>query len=119
MSDNYTCTYDPNQVTMQSLHPNTSIINGTTLTAPWSQSVVSRGSDTIRIDGSATINGTLTVAGINIADSLQRIEEKLAILRPNKELEEKWDNLRGLRNAYMELEKEILEKEKMWSILKK
>jgi hypothetical protein len=43
----------------------------------------------------------------------------LAILHPNPELEEKWDNLRALRNAYMELEAEIKEKESMWSILKK
>ena len=36
-----------------------------------------------------------------------------------RELEQKWENLRGLRKAYMELEKEILEKEKVWAILKK
>ena len=73
----------------------------------------------LEVKGDAKISGNLEVGGKNIADSLDRIEERLAILRPNEELEEKWENLRGLRKAYMELEKEILEKEKMWNILKK
>ena len=37
----------------------------------------------------------------------------------NEKLEEKWDNLRELRKQYMELEAEIIEKEKIWTILKK
>jgi hypothetical protein len=34
-------------------------------------------------------------------------------------MEAKWDKLRGLRQAYMELEAEIKEKEEIWKILKK
>ena len=67
----------------------------------------------------ADITGELTVQGVKLSDRLDKIEERLGILRPNEELEEKWDNLRALRNAYMELEAEIKEKEKMWGILKK
>lgn len=70
-------------------------------------------------DGQVDIIGDLKLQGKSLKDSLDRIEERLAILRPNEELEEKWDNLRGLRKLYMELEAEIIEKEKMWSILKK
>lgn len=65
------------------------------------------------------VAGDLKVQGKSIAKSLDAIEARLAILHPNEELEEKWDNLRGLRQMYMELEAEIIEKEKMWSILKK
>jgi len=65
------------------------------------------------------IIGDLKLQGKSLKDSLDKIEEKLAILHPNEELEEKWENLRGLRKLYMELEAEIKEKEKMWSILKK
>jgi hypothetical protein len=61
----------------------------------------------------------LTLGGVGLTDRLDRIEERLAILRPNEELEEKWEKLRGLRKAYMELEAEIKEKEKIWSILKR
>jgi hypothetical protein len=73
----------------------------------------------LQVRGDAEFDGDVTIKGKSIGDSLERIEERLAILRPNDELEEKWENLRGLRKLYMELEAEIIEKEKMWSILKK
>jgi hypothetical protein len=75
--------------------------------------------NTLEVKGEANFDGDIKVKGKSITDSLERIEERLAILRPNEELEEKWENLRALRNAYMELEKEILEKQEMWAILKK
>ena len=74
---------------------------------------------TLQVNGDANFDGDVTIKGKSIADSLDRIEERLAILHPNDELEERWENLRGLRKAYMELEQEILEKEKVWGILKK
>lgn len=73
----------------------------------------------LQVKGNAEFEGDVTIQGKSIRDSLERIEERLAILRPNEELEEKWENLRGLRKMYMELEAEIIEKEKMWGILKK
>jgi hypothetical protein len=74
---------------------------------------------TLKVQGDADFEGDLKLQGKSLKDSLDRIEERLAILRPNEELEEKWENLRGLRKMYMELEAEIIEKEKMWAILKK
>ena len=75
--------------------------------------------NTLEVKGDANFEGDVTIKGKSIADSLGRIEERLAILRPNEELESKWENLRGLRKAYMDLEAEIKEKEKIWDILKK
>ena len=63
--------------------------------------------------------GDFKLQGKSLKESLEKIEDRLAILYPNEELEEKWENLRGLRKMYMELEAEIIEKEKMWAILKK
>jgi hypothetical protein len=74
---------------------------------------------TLTVKGNADISGELTIQGVKLSERLDKIDERLAILHPNSELEEKWDNLRALRNAYMELEAEIKEKESMWSILKK
>lgn len=74
---------------------------------------------TLHVKGNAEFEGDVTIKGKSLNDSLERIEERLAILHPNPELEEKWENLRGLRKAYMELEAEIKEKEAMWGILKK
>jgi len=73
----------------------------------------------LQVKGNANFDGDVTIKGKSINDSLERIEERLAILRPNEELEEKWENLRGLRKMYIDLEAEIIEKEKVWSILKK
>ena len=75
--------------------------------------------NTLTVKGDANIEGELTIKGKNLSEVLENIESRLAILHPNKELEEKWENLRGLRQAYVELEREIIEKEKMWAILKR
>ena len=70
-------------------------------------------------ENDVNIMGDLKLQGKSLKQSLDAIEERLAILHPNEELEEKWENLRGLRKLYMELEAEIKEKEAMWGILKK
>lgn len=75
--------------------------------------------NSLEVKGDANFEGDVKIKGKSLIESLEKIEEKLAILRPNEELEEKWDKLRELRKQYMELEKEILEKEKVWDILKK
>lgn len=74
---------------------------------------------TANFQNDANFQGDVKIKGKSIVDSLERIEERLAILRPNEELEEKWDKLRDLRKAYIELEAEIKEKELIWATLKK
>jgi hypothetical protein len=93
----------------------TTSLNGQTDLKPNSLQVQGKS----EFEADANFLGDLKLQGKSLKDSLDKIEERLAILHPNEELEEKWDNLRGLRKMYMELEAEIIEKEKMWSILKK
>ena len=73
----------------------------------------------LHVQGNARVTGDLTVAGISVGETLKRIEERLNILRPNPELESRWDELRELGQRYRELEAELLEKEHMWSQLTK
>ena len=73
----------------------------------------------LEVKGDANFTGEVTIKGKKLSEVLASIEERLAILHPNEKLEEKWENLRGLRKAYMELEAEIIEKEAMWAILKR
>jgi hypothetical protein len=73
----------------------------------------------LTVKGDAEFEGEITVKGKNLSDMFEKIEERLAILRPNEELEKRWEDLRALRNAYKELEAEIIEKEKVWDILKR
>jgi hypothetical protein len=71
------------------------------------------------VSGDAKFDGDISIKGKKLSETLDKIEERLALLTFNDELEEKWENLKGLRKAYMDLEKEILEKQKAWNILKK
>ena len=71
----------------------------------------------LQVGGDADIHGKLKVGGKDIIELLEKIEERLAILHINRELEDKWKDLKALGDQYRELEKEIIEKEKMWAIL--
>lgn len=100
-----------------SISPNTILTSGTNgLT--WSD-FGNVSPATMQVKGDAEFDGDIKIKGKSLVSTLEKIEEKLAILTPNEKLEEKWDELRELRNRYMQLEKEIIEKEKMWDILKR
>ena len=73
----------------------------------------------IDTDGIDVKKGDIKVNGKSLTAAIEKIEERLAILHPNSELEDKWEQLRDLRRQYEELEKDLLEKEKMWKILNK
>lgn len=73
----------------------------------------------LTVNGTATFNDDIKIKGKSLSETLDKIEQRLAILHPNTELEKRWDELHDLRNRYVELERELIEKEKMWGILKK
>jgi hypothetical protein len=62
--------------------------------------------------------GDITIGGKSLSEAINKIEERLGILNPNPELEERWDKLKELRKQYIEMEKDLLEKEKIMKILK-
>jgi hypothetical protein len=62
--------------------------------------------------------GDITIGGKSLSEAIEKIEERLGILHPNPALEERWDKLKDLRKQYMEMEKDLLEKEKLMTILK-
>lgn len=64
-------------------------------------------------------NTDLKIGDRSLKDFMDKVEERLAILRPNEGLEERWEKLKRLGNRYRKLEKEILEKEKIMEALKK
>ena len=69
--------------------------------------------------GDVIIDGDLKIQSESIKDLLEQIKDKLAIFKPNLELEERWETLRELKRQYIELEKDILEKEEIIRILKR
>jgi hypothetical protein len=73
----------------------------------------------LSVKGDADFEGEVTIKGKSLFDMFEKIEERLAILHPNPELEDRWDELKELGKRYKELEQELIEKEKVWNILKK
>jgi len=95
-----------------------------TLGTAWSQdySFNNVTSSNVHISGNGITmepQADIKIGDRSLKEFMDSVEQRLGILRPNPELEDKWENLKGLRKAYMDLEAEILEKEKMWNILKK
>jgi hypothetical protein len=95
------------------------VLTSTGTSTGWITSDPSLKGSTLKVNGDADFDGEVTIKGKNIADMFSKIEERLAILHPNPELEDRWDELKELRKRYKELEQEIIEKEKVWAILKK
>ena len=60
----------------------------------------------------------IKIGGKSLTEAIDKIEERLGILNPNPELEDRWEKLKELRRQYVELEKDLLEKEKIMKILK-
>ena len=104
----------PDSITMNS----GTIVSGTYNTGPltWGSSYPSVN---ITRDGmTMPEESDIKIGDKSLKEFMEKVEDRLAILKPNVELEEKWEQLRDLRRQYQELEKDILEKEKIMKILK-
>jgi hypothetical protein len=64
-------------------------------------------------------NADIDINGKSLMKTLEGIEQRLAMLAPNPELEAEWNELKELGQAYRKLESELLEKTKMWKALQK
>lgn len=73
----------------------------------------------LHVNGGAIFEEDIKVKGVLLSERLDAIEERLGILRPNNDLEGKWEKLKRLGDEYRKLEKEILEGEQIWDMLKK
>jgi hypothetical protein len=73
----------------------------------------------LMVRGDATFEGDVTIKGKSLLDAIESLEKRLGLLHPNPKLEGRWEELKELGERYRALEKEILEKEKMWTILQK
>ena len=92
---------------------------GQTLTWNGTNPIFTSPTTTLKVNGDAEIDGDIKVKGKSLSEAIENIEKRLAILHPNEKLEEKWEELKALGERYRELEKDILEKEKIWEIIKK
>ena len=102
-----------------------SITSGGTGTTSWSSSGINYTYNTmpnsvhINADGLTMKEGAdIKIGSKSLTEAIEKIEERLGILNPNPALEDRWEKLKELRNQYIELEKDLLEKEKIMKILK-
>jgi len=77
------------------------------------------GIDVTQGDLSIHNEGDIKLGDRSLKEFMDKVEERMNILRPNPELEEQWDELKQLGEQYRKLEQELLEKNKMWETLKK
>lgn len=86
-----------------------------TTTGAWSNPTAG----TIQVKGDAVFEGDITWQGRNMRTWFESVEARLNILQPNVRLEAEWAELAQLRQQYIELEKQLLEKQQVFDILKK
>ena len=74
------------------------------------------------IDGKMRITGDdadIEIDGISLRQTLYKLQERMAILEPNLELEKEFVELKAIREKYIELERNLLEKKAIWEALNK
>lgn len=65
------------------------------------------------------VDGDIKIGGGSLSERIDKIEQRLAILQPNPELESRWEQLKQLGEQYRRLEAELTEREYIFEQLKK
>ena len=85
----------------------------------WSSPTMTQNGAKIHVQGDAVFEGNITWQDRDMREWFESVEARLAILRPNPDLEREWSELAELRQRYAELERRLLEKQQVFDILKK
>lgn len=80
----------------------------------WSDNLSTSMSGRLSLTGD---DADLVINGVSLAKTLEGIQQRLNMLRPNPEMEARWDELRELGQRYRELEQQCMEKSRMWTHL--
>lgn len=76
-------------------------------------------SNAIHVNGDAIFKGNITWQDRDMREWFESVEARLALLKPNPDLEAEWSELAELRQRYVELERDIIAKQQLFDILKK
>jgi hypothetical protein len=66
-----------------------------------------------------TGNADIKFGNVSLKDFMEQVSLRLNMMVPNPELERQWDELRTLGETYRAVEKECMDKAKVWDILKR
>ena len=92
---------------------------GTSTDYTWSGPTMTQMGAKIHVQGDAVFEGNITWQDRDMREWFESVEARLAILRPNPDLEREWSELAELRQRYVELERDIQAKQRVFDILKK
>jgi hypothetical protein len=73
----------------------------------------------LTVKGEAEFESDISIKGVKLMETLEKIEQRLNILRVDTELEARWNELKELGERYRALEAECLDKEYIIEILKR
>jgi hypothetical protein len=73
----------------------------------------------LTIKGEAEFESDISIKGVRLMETLQKIEQRLNILRVDPKLESRWTELQELGERYRALEAECIDKELIIDILKR
>ena len=96
-----------------------SVFGGTSADYTWAGPSLTQKGAKIHVQGDAVFEGNITWQDRDMREWFESVESRLAILRPNPDLEAEWSELAELRMKYVELERDILAKQRVFDILKK
>lgn len=85
----------------------------------WSGPNTTQTSTKIHVQGDAVFEGNITWQDRDMREWFESVESRLAILHPDPDLEAEWSELAELRMKYVELERDIRAKQRVFDILKK
>jgi hypothetical protein len=94
-------------------------IFGASTNYTWAAPTMTQTGAKIHVQGDAVFEGNITWQNRDMREWFESVESRLAILKPNPELEAEWSELAELRMKYVELERRLLEKQRVFDILKK
>ena len=119
-------TLDPNTITLSTSGDYYNNAIWTTASDVWSATGTNglgiNGINNNDLSGRITLKGEqadVDINGRSLKDFMDRVEQRLAILQPNPELEKEWEELKALGDQYRQLEQDIKDKMKTWDILNK
>lgn len=84
----------------------------------WAQTSQTVAPGKIHVQGDAVFDGNITWQGRDMQEWFATVESRLGMLRPNPKLEQGWEELAQLRQQYVELERKLLEQQRVFDILK-
>ena len=102
----------------QNIVVNGGVTTGIATSANWSTANTLN----VPVSGRMELRGNqadIVINGVSLNDTLRSIQDRLCMLRPNRELEADWDQLRDLGEQYRKLEKQLIQKQRAWDLLRK